>query len=61
MEISEINQKEKKELEGMLDAKRKELHKLRFDLASGKVKNISAIRKIKKEIAVILTVINQKL
>lgn len=59
MKISEISQKEKKELEEMLDEKKKELNQLRFNLASGKVKNISGIRKIKKEIAVILTAINK--
>lgn len=60
MEIKQLLKKEKKELEKDLLEKREELRQLRFDLASGKVKNIKDVRRIKKEIAVILTVINRK-
>lgn len=60
MKISEISQKDKKELSKMLKEKREELHNLRFDLVSGKVKNISGIRRARKDIARILTLINKK-
>jgi len=55
MKISEIRQKTKKELESMLLERREHLRNLRFDLASGKVKNVREIREVKKEIARILT------
>ena len=58
MKISEIRQKSKKELESMLLAQREHLRNLRFDLASGKVKNVREIRELKKEIARILTVLH---
>ncbi|KKS91230.1 MAG: 50S ribosomal protein L29 [Parcubacteria group bacterium GW2011_GWF2_43_11] len=58
MKISEIRQKPKKELETMLLAQREHLRNLRFDLAAGKVKNVRAIRELKKEIARILTVLH---
>lgn len=57
MKISEIRQKTKKELESMLQEKREHLRNLRFDLASGKVKNVREIRALKKEIARILTLL----
>ena len=57
MKISEIRQKSKKELESMLLERRERLRNLRFDLASGKVKNVREIRELKKEIARILTLL----
>ena len=42
----------------MLLAQREHLRNLRFDLAAGKVKNVRAIRELKKEIARILTVLH---
>jgi len=58
MKISEIRQKSKKELESMLLERREHLRNLRFDLASGKVKNVREIRELKKEIARILTLLH---
>jgi len=58
MKISEIRQKSKKELQNMLLESRERLRNLRFDLASGKVKNVRAIRELKKEIARILTLLH---
>lgn len=55
MEIKEIRKKSKKELQKMLIDHRERLRNLKFDLASGKVKNVREIRKLKKEIARILT------
>jgi len=58
MKISEIRQKTKKELESMLLERREHLRNLRFDLASGKVKNVREIRELKKEIARVLTLLH---
>lgn len=60
MKRVEIKQKSKKELERFLGQNREKLRQLRFDLASGKVKNVREIRKIKKDIARILTFLNLK-
>ena len=57
MKVIELRQKSRKELQRILFDKREKLRQLRFDLASGKVKNIREIRKIKKEIARILTLL----
>jgi large subunit ribosomal protein L29 len=48
------------ELNKTLKEKRDKLERLKFDLAVGKVKNISEIRKIKKDIAQIMTLIKEK-
>ena len=60
MKISEFKQKSKKELQKLLQNNRDKLRQLRFDLASGKVKNVREIRQIKKDIARILTILCQK-
>jgi len=57
MKITELRQKPKNELQSLLDEKRGRLRVLRFDLASGKVKNVREIRQIKKDIARILTLL----
>jgi large subunit ribosomal protein L29 len=57
MKISELAQKNKSELEKLLQENRERLRVLRFDLAAGKVKNVREIRKIKKDIARILTIL----
>ena len=59
MEISELKQKSKTELNKLLQDLRERLRQLRFDLVAGKVKNVREIRKIKKEIARILTLLKQ--
>lgn len=60
MKISEIRQKSEKELQNLLSTKREKLRSLKFDLSSGKVKNVKEIREVKKDIAKILTVLNSK-
>lgn len=60
MKISEIKQKPKNELQKLLQEERDNLRQLRFDLSAGKVKNVREIRKIKKDIARILTILCQK-
>ena len=41
----------------MVKESRERLRILRFDLASGKVKNVREVRKVKKDIARILTIL----
>lgn len=48
------------ELKKMVLEKKSKLRELRFNLNVGKIKNFSDIKKIKKEIAQILTLINEK-
>lgn len=60
MKIFEFKQKPKKELQRLLLNNQDKLRQLRFDLASGKVKNVREIRQIKKDIARILTILCQK-
>ena len=60
MKIDELRQRPKEEIGKLLDEKRERLRQLRFDLVSGKVKNVKEIRETKKDIARILTIINLK-
>lgn len=60
MKTSELRQKSKSELQKLLQDNREKLRQLRFDLASGKVKNIREIRKVKKTIAQVLTLLKEK-
>jgi len=57
MKLDELKRKTKSELQKLLQDSREKLRQLRFDLASGKVKNVREIRTIKKDIARILTII----
>jgi large subunit ribosomal protein L29 len=57
MKITELRLKSKKELQKILTEEREKLRQLRFDLSAGKVKNVREVRKIKKEIAQILTLL----
>ena len=59
MDLTELRQKSKAELQKLLQASQERLRQLRFDLAAGKIKNVREIRKIKKEIARILTLLKQ--
>ncbi|MDO8474386.1 MAG: 50S ribosomal protein L29 [bacterium] len=56
MNIAELRQKSKGELQEFLQGQKETLRQLRFDLAAGKVKNVRQIRQLKKTIAQILTV-----
>jgi len=60
MNISELKTKSETELRHLLDELRKTLRNLKFDLSAGKIKNVRLTRKTKKEIAQILTFLNQK-
>jgi large subunit ribosomal protein L29 len=59
MKAKELRQKPKNELQRLLQEDREKLRQLRFDLSAGKVKNVREIRKIKKDIARILTLLNK--
>jgi ribosomal protein L29 len=58
-EIQELKQRPAVELARMADEANEKLRQLRFDLAAGKVKNVSEIHKIKKGVARMKTFINQ--
>ena len=57
MKINKLRQKSKSELQKILSDNREKLRQLRFDLAAGKVKNVREVRKVKKDIARILTIL----
>lgn len=59
-QLEELKNKPLVELEKDLAVYRERLNKLKFDLAAGKVKNIREIKNIKKMIARVLTLINNK-
>ncbi len=60
MKMQELKEKNISELEKMLFEKQEKLRKLRFDMASQQVKNTKDIRNNKKDVARILTLINEK-
>jgi large subunit ribosomal protein L29 len=55
MKINELRTKTESEIKKIIQDNREKVRQLRFDLASGKVKNIREIRKVKKIIARSLT------
>ena len=59
MKTTELRQKSKPELQKILSDDQEKLRQLRFDLAAGKVKNVREVRKIKKDIARILTLLTE--
>ncbi len=60
MKARELREKSQAELQNLLRDRRERLRQLRFDLASGKIKNVREIRQTKKDIARILTILNLK-
>jgi len=60
MKAKELKQLSLKQLEARLIESRKKLQELRFKLAAGKLKNPHQVSQTKKDIARILTFINQK-
>ncbi|MEK7087066.1 MAG: 50S ribosomal protein L29 [Patescibacteria group bacterium] len=59
-EFQEHKNKSISDLKKDLSANREKLVGLKFDLAAGKIKNISEIKQIKKSIAQILTIVREK-
>ncbi len=58
--IKELNNKSIKQLTESLSKNRDKLHGLRSDLSMGKLKNYRDIRATRKEVAMTMTVINNK-
>ena len=59
MKTAELRQQTKEELTRQLQENREKMRQLRFDLISGRIKNIREIRIIKKDVARILTILNE--
>lgn len=59
MKTSELKQKTEEELKKLLSQEREKLQNLRFALELKKSKNVREIRKTKKTIAQILTILNK--
>jgi len=60
MKAAELRQKGQKELQRELQREKERLGQLRFDLSSGKIKNMHEIKATKKNIARILTILKSK-
>jgi len=58
-ELENLRTKKVEELKALIPAAEMELVKLRMEKATGKLKNVSAIGKKRKEIAVIKTLIRE--
>lgn len=58
--ITEINALPTTELQSILDESHKEIFNLRFQRAQGQMKDTNAIRKVRRNIARIKTVIRQR-
>ena len=56
MKTTELRRKSKADLQKLFGEDQEKLRQLRFDLAGGKLKNVREIRKLRKEIARILTI-----
>ena len=59
MDTKELRKKSKNELEKMLDEKAASLNKFRFSMSQSKLKNVKEGKNLRKEIAQILTVLNE--
>ncbi|PIP26370.1 MAG: 50S ribosomal protein L29 [Candidatus Moranbacteria bacterium CG06_land_8_20_14_3_00_40_12] len=59
MKIKELREKNSAELKKMLAEKKETARSLRFAIASKQIKNNREFRNVKKEIARIMTLINQ--
>jgi large subunit ribosomal protein L29 len=60
MKVEDIRRKKEPELAKDLKDLREKLRDLKFNLASGKVKDIREVRAVKRDIARILTIINEE-
>ncbi|OGI16856.1 MAG: 50S ribosomal protein L29 [Candidatus Moranbacteria bacterium RIFCSPHIGHO2_02_FULL_40_12b] len=60
MKINEIREKNKAELKILLEGKKNDLGKLRFEISSKQLKNHRQFRNVKKDIARISTVLKDK-
>lgn len=60
MKIKELKDKNKEELAKLLEEKRGQVRKLRFDVALRQMKRVRDLRNTKRDIARILTLLNKK-
>ena len=60
MKTKDLHQKTEKELNELLIDNRYKLGKLKFDLSSKKIKNVREIRDLRRDVARILTILNEK-
>lgn len=60
MEFKELQKKEKKDLQEILAQSREKVRELRFKASHGQLKDVREIRKTKKQISQVLTLLNQK-
>lgn len=60
MKTSELRKRDKKELQKSVADLQKKLSDLRFKFSANQLKNVKEIHNTKKEIAIILTIINEK-
>ena len=60
MKTKDLHQKTEKELNELLIDNRYKLGKLKFDLSSKKIKNVREIRDLRRDVAKILTILNEK-
>lgn len=60
MKTEELRDLDAEELEGKLKDARRELYELRFKLAVGQLENHRQIRRVRKDIAQILTIVHQR-
>ena len=60
MKAKEIREKSRGEIKKLLEEKRELTRKLRFDIASKQTKNHRKHRKVKKDVARLLTILNEK-
>lgn len=60
MKAEELRALSTEELQEKLKELREELFNLRFQLATGQLKNVKRIREVKKDIARVYTILNEK-
>ncbi len=60
MKIKELREKNIEELKKLLAEKREAVRKLRFDISSKHITKVRDIRNARKDVAKILTLINEK-
>lgn len=58
--LKDYRKMNKKEIMKELEEKKEDLRAKKFNLSSGKVKNVKEVEEIKKDIARIKTIINEK-
>jgi large subunit ribosomal protein L29 len=60
MKKIELKEKTEKELQLLLEEKKKKVEDARFKISTGGIKNVKEIKENKKDIARILTILNNK-